>query len=105
MTGDNRSDSCVRPVERPRGGKVADLFVAVRVAEHHLLDATPAVELAGVDRVTQEGLDDRGAALECLGGLEPRDDVDVAPRWVGGQVMEHGEAGEKEGCQDGISAF
>ena len=48
---DHRRDGFVGAVECPCGRKISDLFVAIRVAKHHLLDAIPAVELTRVDRV------------------------------------------------------
>jgi hypothetical protein len=105
MPRDDRGDCFVRAVERPGRGKIPDLLVAVRVAEHHLLDPAPAVELAGIDRVAKQALDDRGGALERLGGFEERHDVHVALRRVGGQVMKSREAGQKQGLQDVVAAF
>ena len=92
---DDCGDGFVRSVERPRRGKISNFFIAVRVTQHHLLDAIPAVELTRIDGITQEALDDRRSALERLGRLEERDDVEVAPRRVCSQVVKSCQAREE----------
>ena len=105
VSRDDRGDGSVGAVQCPRRAQVSDLFVAVRVAEHHFLDATPPVELTGIDGIGQQALDDRGAAFQRLGGLEERDDVDVTPRRIRRQVVKSREAGEEQGLEDVVAAL
>jgi hypothetical protein len=102
---DDRGDGSVRAVERPGRGKIPDFFVAVRVAEHHFLDPAPSVELAGIDRIAQQAVDDRGGAFQRVGGLEERHDIEFAPRRVGREVVKARQAGKEEGLHDVVAAF
>ncbi len=64
-------------VELPAGGDEAAVLVAVRVAQHHLLLAAPAVQQAPVEGQGQQAVQDGAAAAQVLDGLEERDQVDI----------------------------
>src|ERR671937_3052119 len=63
VAGDDRRDRLVRAVERPGGTEIAALLVAVRIAEHHLLDPAAPVELSRIQRIAQQRLHRCGGAL------------------------------------------
>ena len=66
----------LRPIERPVGGQVPAVLVAVGIAEHHLLPAVAALEPAAVEGERERVAHDRRRALEIVDGLEQRNDVD-----------------------------
>src|SRR6185503_14227226 len=65
-------------------GQEAAVFVAVRVAEHHLLDVAAALEQLAVVRDGEKVVHDPAASAQIADGLEQRDDVDGGPRLAAG---------------------
>jgi hypothetical protein len=43
VAGNHRRNRFVRTIQRPGGAEIANFLVAVRVAEHDLLDSTSAI--------------------------------------------------------------
>ncbi len=66
-----------RLVERPVGGEVAAVLVAVGIAEHHLLLVAAARDPAAVERQVESCGNDLAAVLQVADRLEERNDVEL----------------------------
>ena len=104
MSRHHGGDRLVGAVERPGRAHVANLFVAIGISEHHLLDPAPPIELSGVRRVGEQGFQRCRRALQGIASLEQRDNVDLTARRRGPQVVEAGKPGEEQRVEDVIRA-
>jgi hypothetical protein len=65
-------------VQFPVGGEVAAVLVAVRIAEHDLLEVAARFQMVAVDRIGEQGLHDARCRTQVFDRLEQRTDVQSA---------------------------
>src|SRR4030095_5252633 len=68
-------------VQLPVRTHVTTVLIAVRIAEHDLLDTAAAFEHATIFRYPEQCVHDGATAAQIGDGLEQRDDIQGKPRW------------------------
>src|SRR5207237_7322463 len=91
VPGHHRRDQFMRAVECPRGAEVTNLFVAVGIAEHDLLDSAATIQLTPVDRVGEERVHRGRRSLQRIQPFEERHDIELTARWIAGELVKPGQ--------------
>jgi hypothetical protein len=91
------------PVQRPVGGEVAAVLVAVGVAEHHLLRVPATGDQRPVERVVEHRGERRAGRLQVLDRLEQRRDAHAAPRPAVGVQPEQADLLEQDGDLEDVA--
>src|SRR5690606_27120586 len=89
----------LRAVQRPVGHPVATVLVAVRVAEHQLLEPAPRLELHGVYAIPEQRAHVVAGVREVLDRLEEGHEVEVALESVPSQSHQAALPCEQHGLE------